>query len=270
MGCGASANDDGTIRMKKTKLPDVDKFFDEVQGVADAIYDIKDPIDDNKDKLLFYTDLHRTECANSHHATVGLVFSMASKSPADELPNLFKTTTQQPFIEINKRGAAADDIRAVEYLMDYIKALVAAKDKIEPLSEKAQALAKKAADMPNKAKSDIEKAGSLGAMDKLNAGRYTVSNANATAKLPGLCKELQTTITNSLAEIQAAAKELGEKQSKLGEIRQKCIDAKCKSAKDCYLTCGNKIETSPDKVKEWKAQSKKSGGKKKKAAPTKK
>ena len=228
--------------MKTTKLSEVDAFFDDVQAVADAIYDIKDPIDDNKDALLYYTDLYKTECANSHHATVGLVFSMASKTAANELPNLFKTTTQQPFIEINKRGAAADDARAVEYLMDYIKALIAAKDKIQPLAEKAQALAEKAPDMPNKAKSDLENAGSLGAMDKINAVRYTASNCSATAKLPGLVKELQTTITDSLAEIQAAAKELGEKQAKMSEIRQKCIDAKCKSAKDCYLECGNKIE----------------------------
>jgi hypothetical protein len=221
MGCGASASDSGTIKMKKTKLSDVDSFFGDVQAVADAIYDIKDPIDDNRDKLMFYTGFYKVECSNSHHATVGLVFSMASKTATSELANLFKTTTQQPFIEINKRGAAADDARAVEYLMDYIKALIAAKDKIQPLAEKAQTLAKEAPNMPGKAKSDLEKAGSLGAMDKMNAVRYTASNVSATAKLPGLVKELQTTITDSLAEIQGAAKELGEKQSKLGEIRQK-------------------------------------------------
>lgn len=218
--------------MKKTKLPSIDKFFEEVQEVADAICDIKDPIDDKKDALLHYTGFDKTKCATSHHAIVGLVFSMASKVTVDELVDLIKISTDEPFIEINKKAGILEDAQAVDQLMEYIKTLIATKDKIEPLVEKVQSLAKTVVDMPSKAKAELGKANDLKTMDKLRAVRNTAYNVSQTAELPGIVKELQETITDSLMEIQEAAKELGDKIPKLAEIRQKCIDAKCKNAKD--------------------------------------
>jgi len=268
MGCGASSRNDGVIRMNKTKLAGVDEFFDDVQSVADEIYNIKDPIDTNKEMFLYHTDIWKLECGNTHHGVVGLVFSLASKSAESDLGNLFKVVPQSPFVEINKNGAASDDAKAIGYFEEYVKALVSAKDKIGPLAEKVKTLAEKAPDMPDKAKSEMENSGSMGAMDKMNAVRYTATNCKMLATMPGLIKELQQTVTDSLAEVQGAGKELQGKSSNMSETRKKCIDAKCSSAKDCYLTAGDKIDTSPEKVKEWKAKSKK--GRKGKAVKAKK
>lgn len=251
MGCGSSTGSDGKIQMQKTKLAGMDEFFDDVQAFVDDVYEIKDPIDDARDELMDSTDLDKVVGANTHHATVGIVFSIASQSNGSDVGNIFEVLPKEPFIQINKGSASGKTAESVDNLTEYIKAVVAAQSKIQPLAEKAQSFAEKAPDLPGKAKDEVGNAGDLGAMDKLRAVKNTGTNCKNMAKLPGLVQELKDTVADAISEIQAACKELNAKKGDLGNIGKKCAAAKKVSPKDCYLECGDKIGSAGDDKKKW-------------------
>lgn len=246
MGCGSSTGGDRKIRMKKTKLTGMDEFFDDVQGFIDEVYKIKDPIDDAKDDLMDSTDLDKVVGANTHHATVGVVFSLASQANGADVTNIFQILPKEPFIKINKRSAAGKTAKSVDNITDYINAFVAAQSRIEPLAQKAKSFAEKAPDLPDKAKEEVNNSGDLGAMDKLRAVKNTATNCKNMAKLPELVTELKDTVADAIAEIQAACKELNAKKGDLANIGKKCAAAKKVSPKDCYLECGDKIDDGAD------------------------
>ena len=166
MGCGGSSGSDGKIEMKKTKLGEIDEVFDDAQGLLDEIYEIKDPIDDSREQLLWQTEFDKVECGNTHHATCGIVYALTTCTKPEELANLFAVKAEAPFLEINKESASGELAQAIDDLMTYIQSLVAAKDRIGPLSDKAKAIAEKAPDLPDKAKEGVKNSKDLGAMDK--------------------------------------------------------------------------------------------------------
>jgi hypothetical protein len=251
MGCGSSTGDGDKIQMQKTKLAGMDEFFDDVQAFVDDFYEIKDPIDDAKDALLESTDLEKVEGANTHHATVGTVFSIAAQGNGADVANIFEVLPKEPFIQINKGSAAGKTAESVDNLTEYIKAFVAAQSKIQPLAEKAQSFAEKAPDLPGKAKDEVGNAGDLGTMDKLRAVKNTGTNCKMMAKLPALITELKDTVADGIAEIQAACKELNAKKGDLGNIGKKCAEKKKVSPKDCYLECGDAIGGDAEAKKKW-------------------
>lgn len=267
MGCGSSTGGDGKIQMQKTKLEGMDEFFDDVQGFIDEIYEIQDPIEDSKEALLESSDFEKIEGASVHHAAVGIVFALASQSNGSDVANLFKVTGSSPFLEINKSSASGGLLTSVDNLTKYIMALTAAKDRIEPLSEKAKGFAEKAPDLPDKVKGEINNAGDLGAMDKLRAVKNTSVNCKNMSKLPGLVKDFKDTIMGALADVQGAAKELEAKKSKLGDIGKKCSKDGKKTPKDCYLHSGDPIKVTDEDKKKHAAAKKR---KEKKKAPAKK
>jgi hypothetical protein len=281
MGCGGSSGSSGQIKMKKTKLGDMDEFFDDAQGLIDEIYELKDPVEEARDALLESSELEKVTCGNTHHATVGIVFAIASQSNGSDCSNAFKASAEAPYIEINKGSSSGKLLQSIDDLQAYIKALIAAKDRIEPLSKKAKEFAEKAPELPNKAKESVNNAGDLGAMDKISAIKNTATNCKNLGSLPSLVNELRLTVQNSLLEIQGASKELEESKSKLSEIGKKCSEKKLTSPKDCYLECGKEVKVSPEAKKEWERRKKTKkpagaakggakGGAKNGAKPTKK
>lgn len=267
MGCGSSTGGDGKINMQKTKLAGMDEFFDDVQGFIDEIYEIMDPIEDAKDELLESCDLEKVEGATAHHAAVGIVFALASQSNGSDVANLFKVVPESPFIEIEKKSASGKLLISIDNLRKYIVACTKAKDRIEPLADKAKKFAEKAPDLPDKAKDELNNAGDLGAMDKMRAVKNTSLNCKNLAKLPGLINDLKDTVTGALADVQGSTKELNAKKDKLSDIGKKCSKDSKKTPKECYLHCGDPIVVSAeDKQKHAAAQKKKAA----KKAPGKK
>jgi len=256
MGCGGSSGSSGKIKMKKTKLADMDEFFDDVQGLVDEIYELKDPVEEARDALLESTGLDKVTCGNTHHATVGIVFAIASQSNGTDVAKAFKASAEAPYIEINKSSASGNLIQCIDDLQLYIKSLIAAKDRIEPLSKKVKEFAEKAPELPNKAKESVNSAGDLGAMDKINAVKNTATNSKQLGSLPALVNELRLTVQNSILEIQGATKELDESSGKLTTIGKKCSEKKLTSPKDCYLECGKEVKVSAEAKKEWEKKKK--------------
>ena len=220
MGCGGSTGSDDKLMMKKTNLEGIDEFFDDVQGFIEEINEVQDPIDDAEAALLEACYLDKTPDANVHHAIVGTVFSVAGQSNGSDLENMVTITVDDPFIDINKRGASADTVNAIEKINDYIKSLVEAKDKIEPFMQKATDFAEKAPELPDKVQGEISNAGGLGAMDKLRAVRFTAGNVRNTVKLPNLVNSFKDTILGALENVKEASKELNQKKGKIMNIRK--------------------------------------------------
>ena len=257
MGCGSSTGADGKIRMKRTKLPGMDDIFDDAQKLIDEIYEIQDPIDHALDNLLYHTGFYKTPCATAHHAMVGIVFAMASKSKGEGVDDMFKILPQSPFITFDKTKANGDTARAIDDLTDYIQALTAANDRIGPMTEKAKSFAEKAPDMPEKAKDDLDKTDGLGAMDKMKAVKNSASNAKNMAKLPQLVADFKDTVQEALESVQGGTKELNAKKGDLSDIGKKCSEKGWESAKDCYLECGDEIEVTKEGEKKFAARQKK-------------
>lgn len=257
MGCGSSTGSDGKIRMQKTKLPGMDEVFDEVQGFVDEVYEIQDPIDDALENLLWYTNFHKTVGATAHHCCVGIVFSLAAASNGAGVDNLFEVKPASPFLELNKSSAQGDTVKAIDAFTDYIKALTAAKDRIEPLAEKAKGFAEKAPDLPGKCKEDISNSKDLGMMEKAKAAKNTATNSKHMAKLPSLVTGLKDTIQEAFESIQGAGKELTAKKDKLSDIGKDCAAKKLEYPKDCYLECGDPINVDGNAKKRHAAQQKK-------------
>ncbi len=270
MGCGSSTGSDGKINMKKTKLPGMDEVFDEVQGFWDEIYAIQDPIDDALDDLLYYSSFHTTVGATAHHCAVGVVFALAAASNGAGTEDLFDVKAESPFLTLNKGSAQGDTVKAIDAFTEYIKALTAAKDRIEPLAEKAKGFAEKAPDLPGKCKDDVGNAGDLGAMDKMRAVKNTATNSKHMAKLPSLVTGLKDTIQEAFESIQGAGKELNDKKGKLSDIGKNCATKKLETPKCCYLEAGEPINCEGDAKKKHAARQKKSKAKKKGAEGTKK
>jgi hypothetical protein len=218
MGCSGSSGTSGKIKIKKTKLSDMDEFFDDVKGLVDEIYEIKYPIEKARDALLKSSDLDEVTCGNTHHATVGIVFAISAQSNGSDCSNAFKASAEAPYIEINKGSSSGKLLQSIDDLQEYIKALIAAKDRIEPLSMKAKEFAEKAPELPSKVKQSAKNAGDLGVLAKISAIKNTATNCKQLGSLPSLVNELRLTVQNSLLEIQGASKELEESKSKLSEI----------------------------------------------------
>ena len=235
MGCGSSKGSAGKISMDKTKLPELDSFFDDVQGLIDEVYQLRDPIEDSKDELIYNTDFEKVICSNTQHAIVGTVFALTTLGNESDLGKLFDVTLEQPYVKIDTKHAAGKIKKATDSLTDYVKNLVKAKDNIERLLSKANSFAEKAPDLPDKAKDALGSAEGLGALDKIRAVKNTASNCKELGKIPSLVKELQMTVTNAIKELQEAGKELNKNKAKLTDIRKKLLDKKVSSPKDCYL-----------------------------------
>lgn len=258
MGCGGSTGSSDKIQLKKTKLADMDEFFDDVQGIIDEIYELKDPVEEARDALLESTGLDKVTGGNTHHAIVGIVFAIASQARGTDVDNLFTITVEEPYIEVNTDSASGNLLECIGKLGEYIKALVSCKSRIEPLSSKVKEFAQKAPELPSKAKESLGSAGGLGLMDQINAVKYTATNCKQLGSLPELVKQLGETIKASILEIKDATKELTESLGKFSTIGKKCSDKDLKSPKDCYLECGKKIMvTAEDKKKQKKKKSKK-------------
>lgn len=260
MGCNGSSGSSGSssssgssrkIEMKETKLADMDEFFNQVQGLVDEIYEIKDPVEEARDALLESTEFDTVTCGNTHHATVGIIFAISSQSNGQDINNSYTVTPEAPFIEINKGSASGDLIQCVENLQAYIAALTSAKDRIIPLSTKVKEFAEKAPELPSKAKDSIKSAEDLGIMDKIIAVRNTATNSRNLALLPTFLSNFSVTIKNSLQEIIEATKELKESKGKLSDIGKECAEKELTSPKDCYLECGRPINVSKETKKEW-------------------
>lgn len=167
MGCGGSSGNYQRIEMKKTKISELDDIFKDAQDLIDKIYELKDPIEDAKDRLLADTGFSDVECATIQHAAVGIIFAMyaSTKSPA-ELVDAFKITTTSPFLDINKDLSPPNIADSIQYFKDYVKALIKANEKVTSLAEKVKEIAEKVPDLPEKAKDSISNSNDLGAMDK--------------------------------------------------------------------------------------------------------
>ena len=83
------------------------------------------------------------------------------------------------------------------------------------------------------------------------AVRNTITNVNALRKIPGLCNELQETVTNAFKELQETVKEYNEARSRAAEIKQACNEKGKETPKECYLECGKEIEETPELIKRW-------------------
>ena len=90
----------------------------------------------------------------------------------------------------------------------------------------------------------------------MRAVKNTASNAKALTQVPGLVTSLKDCVADSFKEIQGAAGELNENKDKSEEIQKACQEKKAESPKDCYLTSGKPIETTPELEKAWKAKKK--------------
>lgn len=253
MGCGSSKGSAGKIKMEKTKLPEMDSFFNDVQGLVDEVYQLRDPIEDAKDELIYNTDFEKVVCSNTHHAIVGTVFSLATLGDEKDIAKLFDVTLEEPYVKIDTKHATGKIIKATDALVDYVKSLTNAKKNIERLLTKANSFAEKAPDLPDKAKDALGSAGDLGALDKIRAVKNTASNCKELGKIPALVKDLQSTVTNAIKELQSAGKELNDKKAKLLEIRKKLLEKKANIPRDCYLTCGEKINETAELKKEWES-----------------
>lgn len=255
MGCGGSTGSGKKIKMKTTKLKDVDGFFDDAQGIVDEIYEIQDPIDDAKDGLLEATGMEKVECADVNHAICGMVYAIAVQVNGD-IDSAVNIVATEPFIEINKGKASGEVVKAVDHLEKYLKGLVAGKDRMEPLTKKVTDIVKKSAEIPNKAKAAAKDSNDLGVMDKLKAGKNALSNVKELNRVPGLCNDLKDTIVDALKAVKAATEEINDNKGKMAEFAQKCKSAKKSTPKDCYLLVGKGIKATPEQKKKWKAEQK--------------
>ena len=221
MGCGTSTGEDGKIAMKTTNLPGLDEFFNDVQGFIDEIYEAQDPIDEALEQLLENTEFQEVDGATAHQAAVGTVFCLASQANGVAVEDLVTITEESPFIEIDTSKASGPPADAANNLKAYIMAIVAAKDRIEPLVKKAQEFAEKSTELPGKVQGEIKAAGGLGAMQKIKAVRYTTTNVRNVAKLPSLVNGFKDSVTEALKSIMGATKELNAKKSRLQDIGSK-------------------------------------------------
>lgn len=227
--------------MKKTKLPAVDEFFDDVQAFCDDVYEIQDPINDAEEKLLWDTSFHNTDGANVKHAIVGIVFAVAAKGNLDNFDKFVKITEKSPFIALDASSATSEVKDAVDAANNYINAVIGAKDKIEPLADKAKKFAEKAPELPGKAKDELGKAAGLGTMDKIRAVRNCTGNVRAIAKLPTVVTDFKDCVMEAISNIQGAVKELNAKKGKLNDIGKKCSSKGLETPMACYGECGDPI-----------------------------
>jgi len=218
MGCGTSTGADGRLLMKETKLSGMDEFFNDVQGFIDEIYEAQEPIDEALGTLLENTEFAEVDGANAHHAIVGTVFALAAQARGEGVEDLVVIKQEEPFLELDTSKASGPPADAANNLKDYIMAIVAAKDRIQPLVEKAKSFAEKAPDLPGKVQGEIKNAGGLGTMDKIRAVRNTTTNVRNTAKLPGLVDDFKSCVMDALSSIQGATKELNNKKGQLAKI----------------------------------------------------
>ena len=263
MGCGGSG-EKSKISMQKTGLPAMDELFDDVQGFVDEIYELMDPIDDARAKLLEETEFDKISCGNTHHATVGIIFAMAA-TMSGSVDVAFKIKAEMPFIELDKSKGTGKVVSCIEAFQEYVKAISAAKDRIEPLAMKSKEFAEKAPDLPNKAKDEVKNAQGLGPFQAIAAVKNTASNCKHMASLPTLVNDLRKLVTDCITELQSIVKELNNKKTKLADIGKTCQSKKLVLPKECYLECGDKIDSSAEKKKEWdknKGKGKKKGNKK--------
>jgi phage-related minor tail protein len=237
--------------MEKTKLPEIDSFFDDVQELIDEVYGLRDPIEDAKDEIIYNTDFEKIVCSNTHHAIVGIVFALSTLGDEKDLSKLFDVTLEEPFVKIDTKHAAGKLIKATDSLTDYVKNIVNARKNIERLLKKATSFAERAPELPDKAKEALSGSSSLGALDKIRAVKNTSVNCKELGKIPTLVKELQMTATNAIKELQEAGKELNANKTKLLDIRKKLLEKKASIPKDCYLVSGEKIKETPELKKEW-------------------
>lgn len=270
MGCGSSTGSDEKLAVKHTTLSGMDGWLDDVQGIIDEIYELKDPIDDSRDELLENTEFDTVACGNSHHAIVGIIFALASQSNGTDVASLFKLVTHEPFIEINSKSASGKLFNACKSLAEYLKALTTAKDRIQPLSDKVKTISEKVPELPTMMKDELEKAKDASFGQKITAAKSTTHNTKVLGKLPNLVNELKLTIQSAFEELKEATKELDKSKDKLGDIGKKCNSGGKKSAKECYLHCGQAIQDSPDAKKKWEASKKGKKGKGKGKAPSSK
>ena len=167
MGCGGSTGEKEKIEMKKTKLADVDSFFDDTQAVIDSIYELQDPIEESKEEFLESTAFDKVSCATTHHAIVGTVFAVyATAKAADDAANAVDITMSEPYIKFDTGkldGSVAGDAKC---LTTYIDSLIKANGQIQTLVDKVKTVAEKAPDLPGQAKTSLEGSTDLGAMDK--------------------------------------------------------------------------------------------------------
>ena len=261
MGCGCSLGlSKGKIKMEKTKLSTLDDVFGQVQNFVDEVYEIMDPLQERRAKLLEETELSKVVCGNTHHAIIGTIFSLIVAVKNVRIDDLFKTSFEPPFIEIDASKATGNISKCVEILLRYIKTIVDAKDRIEPLIEKAKEFSETAQDLPDKAKEEINNIG-LGPIEAIMAVKNTAFNCKQMGNLPKYLNELKDLVKCCLEEIMSAIKEINDKKSKLLQIGNICESKKFSILKDCYSECGFKIEVTPEAKKKWEKESKCTGGK---------
>ena len=212
MGCGCSLGSSDRIEMKKTKLPAMDDIFDGVQKIVDEVYAVMDPVEESRWKLLQETELSKVVWGNTHHATVGIIFALVATGKNIKVDSLFKTKFEPPFIELDTSQATGKMVPCCEALLKYIKSIVDAKDRIEPLVEKAKEIAETAKDLPDKAKDEAQNAKDLGPLEMISAVKNTAINWKHMANLPNLVTELKDLVTSSIEEVKGAVKELNDKK----------------------------------------------------------
>ena len=237
--------------MKKTKLPAMDDIFGEVQKFVDEVYAIRDPLEKDRAKLLKETEILTIPCGNTHHAAVGTIFALLVTTKNPKINELFKTSLEPPFIDIDESKATGETLACVQALLKYIKTVVDVKDRIPPLVVKSKQFADTAKGLPAKAKDEAKKATGLGIMDGIMAIKNTATNSKHMASLPNLMNEFQDLVKCSLDEIIGAVKELNEKKENMQQVVNSCESKMFTHPKDCYLECGDEIEVTLEAKKRW-------------------
>ena len=256
MGWGGSKGSVSRIEMKTTKLPAMDDIFGEVQKFVDEVYAIRDPLEEDRAKLLQETEITKIPWGSTHHAAVATIFSLLVTAKNPKIDELFKTSLEPPFIEIEASKATGKTLACVKALLKYIKTIVDVKDRIDPLIEKAKEFSETAKGLPDKAKDEVKNATGLGPMDAIMAAKNTTANCKHMANLPAFMNEFKDLVKCSLEEIKGAVKEINEKKAKMLQVVKDCESKKVTLPKDCYAECGNKIVETPEAKKRWSQDTK--------------
>ncbi|CAI2377436.1 unnamed protein product [Moneuplotes crassus] len=247
MGCGSSTGADSKICLRKTKLFAVDEFFGEVQGLCEELYTIQDLIKSAEDKLLYDTDFHHADGANAKHAIAGIVFRVASLGNLDNFDKFVNITDKQPFISLEASSAPSETISSINAANDYINSVFLAKDRIEPLADKAKTFIEKAPEIPSKAKDEIAKAKDLDILEKVKSLKNTKCNVKEIARLPTVLFNFKDCVMKAITNIQSSIKELNSKKSKLNSISMICKNKRLTTPMTCYQECGDPISKTEKK-----------------------
>ena len=256
MGWGCSLGSESRIQMKTTKLPAMDDIFREVQKFVDEVYAIRDPLEEDRARLLKETEVAKIPWGNTHHATVGILFALLVTVKNPKIDELFKTSFEPPFIEIDISKSTGKTLACVKALLKYVKTIVDVKDRIDPMIEKAKEFCDTAEGLPDKAKDEANNAVGLGPMEMIMAVKNTAINCKHMANLPKFLNDFKDLVKCSLEEIKGAVKEINEKKAKLLQLTKACETKKFTLPKDCYVEWGNKIVETPEAKKRWNQDTK--------------